>query len=74
MFLKKRNKKKVMSLEKDKMVMTKESYLVEDKIIVDDSTLKGWLVEKGFGENKTRNLVLDLYEGLFLLLNDIFRV
>ena len=52
------------------MVMTKESYLVEDKIIVDDSTLKGWLVEKGFGENKTRNLVLDLYEGLFLLLND----
>ncbi len=44
-----------------------ECYLLEDKIIVEDSTLKGTLVEKGFGESKGKNLVLDLYEALFLL-------
>lgn len=47
--------------------MTKEGTLYENKILVDDSTFKGWLVEKGFGESKGRGLVLDLYEGLFLL-------
>ena len=43
-----------------------EGTLVENKILVDDSTFKGWLVEKGFGENKGRGIVLDLYEGLYL--------
>lgn len=50
--------------------MNNETYLVEDKIIVENSTLKGTLVEKGFGESKGRNLVLDLYEGIFLLENE----
>lgn len=40
--------------------------LLENKVIVEDATLKGTLVEKGFGESKGRNLVLDLYEALFL--------
>jgi tRNA-intron endonuclease len=44
--------------------------LIENKIIVDDSTLKGTLVEKGFGESKSRELILDLYEGTFLLLKE----
>ncbi|MDD4250926.1 MAG: tRNA-intron lyase [Candidatus ainarchaeum sp.] len=47
--------------------MDTKSYLIEDKIIIEDSTLKGTLVEKGFGESKGRNLVLDLYEALFLI-------
>ncbi len=47
-----------------------DCYLVEDKVIVEDSTLKGMLVEKGFGENKGRNLVLDLYEAIFLLIKE----
>jgi tRNA-intron endonuclease len=42
-------------------------FLFENKVVVEDSTLKGQLVEKGFGENKGRNLVLDLFEALFLL-------
>lgn len=44
--------------------------LIENKILVSDSTLKGTLVEKGFGENKGRELILDLYEGLFLLIKE----
>ncbi|MDD3083970.1 MAG: tRNA-intron lyase [Candidatus ainarchaeum sp.] len=47
--------------------MDNKCYLIEDKVIIEDSTLKGTLVEKGFGENKGRNLVLDLYEALFLI-------
>jgi tRNA-intron endonuclease len=43
------------------------THLFENKIIVEDSTLKGQLVDKGFGENKGRNLVLDLFEALYLL-------
>ncbi len=50
--------------------MKNECYLIEDKIIIEDSTLKGMLVEKGFGESKGKNLVIDLYEGLFLLLKE----
>lgn len=44
--------------------------LIENKIIISDSTLKGMLIEKGFGENRGRELILDLYEGLFLKLNN----
>jgi len=43
--------------------------LIENKVLVGDSTLKGKLVEKGFGESKGRELVLDLYEALFLVAN-----
>ncbi|MEI7961657.1 MAG: tRNA-intron lyase [archaeon] len=42
------------------------AHLLENKVIVGDSTLKGTLVEKGYGENKGRGLVLDLYEALYL--------
>jgi tRNA-intron endonuclease len=44
-----------------------EAHLVQNKVLVEDSTLKGLLVEKGFGENKGRNLVLDLFESTFLV-------
>ena len=43
-----------------------EVHLFESKVIVEDSTLKGTLVEKGFGESKGRNLVLDLFEAAYL--------
>jgi len=46
------------------------AHLFENKVVVEDSTLKGTLVEKGFGENKGRNLVLDLFESLFLSKNN----
>jgi len=55
--------------------LIKKAELIEDKVIVSDSTLKGNLVSKGFGESKGRDLVLDLYEALFLVTNkkiDIF--
>ena len=41
--------------------------LAENKVIVDDATLKGALVEKGFGESKGKLLLLDLVESLFLV-------
>jgi tRNA-intron endonuclease len=41
--------------------------LVGDKVLVEDSVLKGVLVEKGFGESKGRNLILDLFETLYLV-------
>jgi len=41
--------------------------LIENKAIVSDSTLKGSLVEKGFGESRGRELILDLHEALFLV-------
>jgi tRNA-intron endonuclease len=44
----------------------REGILASNKIIVEDSTLKGQLVEKGFGENKGRSLILDMYEAIFL--------
>lgn len=44
-----------------------KAFLVENKVLVEDSTLKGTLVEKGFGESKGRNLVLDLFETLYLV-------
>lgn len=47
--------------------MVNEVFLLGNKVIVDDSTLKGTLVEKGFGENKGRKLVLDLFESVFLV-------
>ena len=52
--------------------MAKEDYvcgaeLLGDKVVVSDATLKGWLVEKGFGEPKGRELVLDLFEAAYLL-------
>lgn len=43
-----------------------ETTLAENKVIVADSTLKGMLVEKGFGESRGKLLVLDLIEALFL--------
>ena len=46
------------------------AYILENKFIVEDSTLKGTLVEKGFGESKSRELVLDLFEALYLLKKD----
>ncbi|MFA6064477.1 MAG: tRNA-intron lyase [archaeon] len=42
-------------------------HLFENKVVVEDSTLKGTLVEKGFGESKGRNLVLDLFETAYLV-------
>jgi len=44
--------------------------LLESKVLVEDSTIKGQLVEKGFGESKSRSLVLDLFEALFLVQKD----
>ena len=44
-----------------------EATLLEDKVLIEDSTLKGSLVEKGFGENKGRNLVIDLFETAYLI-------
>ncbi|VVB75937.1 tRNA-splicing endonuclease [uncultured archaeon] len=44
--------------------------LLESKVLVEDSTLKGQLMEKGFGESKSRSLVLDLFEALFLAQKD----
>jgi len=44
--------------------------LLGDKVVVNDSTLKGQLVEKGFGENKGRGLILDLFEAAYLIEND----
>jgi tRNA-intron endonuclease, archaea type len=48
----------------------RQGILCSNKIIVDDSTLKGQLVQKGFGENKGRSLILDLYEALFLVIKE----
>jgi tRNA-intron endonuclease, archaea type len=48
------------------MIKDFEGILVENKVLIDDSTFKGWLVEKGFGENKGRGIIIDLYEGLYL--------
>lgn len=48
----------------------REAVLLSNKVVVDDSTLKGRLVEKGFGENKGRSLILDLYETIFLILKE----
>jgi len=44
-----------------------EAVLIENKGLVGDATLKGWLVEKGFGENKGRALVLDMFELIYLV-------
>lgn len=47
--------------------MVNECVLLENKVIVEDATLKGTLVEKGFGENKGRKLILDLFEAVYLV-------
>jgi tRNA-intron endonuclease, archaea type len=52
------------------MGIKKEGLLIENKILIENSTFKGWLVEKGFGENKGKNLVLDLFEGIYLIAKD----
>ncbi|MDD3160217.1 MAG: tRNA-intron lyase [Candidatus ainarchaeum sp.] len=41
--------------------------LIENKIIVENNNLKSRLVEKGFGEKTERELILDLFEGLYLI-------
>jgi tRNA-intron endonuclease len=48
--------------------------LLGDKAIVSDSTLKGLLVEKGFGEGKGSGLILDLFEAIYLAENDKIEV
>jgi tRNA-intron endonuclease, archaea type len=53
---------------------TYKGELIENKVIISDSTLKGRLIQKGFGENKGRNLILDLYEALFLVANKKIQV
>jgi tRNA-intron endonuclease, archaea type len=50
------------------------AHLFENKAVVDDSTLKGTLVDKGFGENKGRSLVLDLFEAVYLSKNSKLNV
>ncbi|MFA5126142.1 MAG: tRNA-intron lyase [archaeon] len=52
------------------MVENMDALLLENKVLVEDSTLKGMLVEKGFGESKGRNLILDLFEALYLVQKD----
>jgi tRNA-intron endonuclease len=47
-----------------------QAHLFENKVVVEDSTLKGTFVEKGFGESKGRNLVLDLFEAAYLVSKD----
>lgn len=42
-------------------------YLVANKVLVEDNTIKSQLVQKGFGEKKEGYLVLDLFESLYLL-------
>ena len=44
-----------------------EPTLIENKIIIGNSTLKGTLVEKGFGESKGNKLILDLFEAIYLM-------
>lgn len=46
---------------------TQETTLIENKVIISNSTLKGQLVEKGFGENKGNKLILDLFEAIYLI-------
>jgi tRNA-intron endonuclease, archaea type len=50
--------------------MSVKCLLIGNKVIVDNSTFKGQLVQKGFGENKGRNLILDIYEAIFLELKE----
>lgn len=50
--------------------MVNEVSLLGNKVIVEDSTLKGTLVEKGFGESKGRKLILDLFEAVYLAEKD----
>jgi len=52
------------------MVENMDALLLENKVLVEESTLKGMLVEKGFGESKGRNLILDLFEALYLIQKD----
>lgn len=47
--------------------MVNECVLLGNKVIIDDATLKGTLVEKGFGESKGRKLILDLFESVYLV-------
>ncbi len=41
--------------------------LVENKVIVSEQRLRDQLIQKGFGERKERELVLDLFEAIFLV-------
>jgi tRNA-intron endonuclease, archaea type len=49
--------------------MKNNAELIENKIIIENNTLKSILIQKGFGEKNEKELVLDLYEGLYLLEN-----
>jgi len=40
--------------------------LIQNKIIVDTPNLKSQLIQKGFGEKKDKDLILDLFEGIYL--------
>lgn len=48
--------------------------LLENKVIVSDSTLKGTLVEKGIGESKGNKLILDLFEAIYLTENKTINI
>ena len=41
--------------------------LIQNKIIIDNPNLKSQLIQKGFGEKKDKELILDLFEGVYLL-------
>ncbi len=43
------------------------AFLFENKVIVDDSKQRDRLLQKGFGERKQKDLVLDLFEAVYLL-------
>ncbi|PIU21972.1 MAG: tRNA-intron lyase [Candidatus Diapherotrites archaeon CG08_land_8_20_14_0_20_30_16] len=45
-----------------------------DKVIVTDNNSKSLLVQRGFGENYKKYLVLDMYETLYLLENNSLTV
>ncbi len=47
--------------------MHTDAYLAQNKVLVEDNTLKSQLIPKGYGEKKTFALVLDLFEALYLI-------
>ena len=50
------------------------AFLVDDKIVLKDKRLADTLRQKGFGEQKERELVLDLFEGLYLIEKQKFQI
>jgi tRNA-intron endonuclease len=48
--------------------------IINDKILTKDKRLADALRQRGFGENKEQELVLDLFEGLYLLEKEKFSI